>query len=148
MVPGVWCSAHVPHIVFRTCSEHVPNIQECYFHQHSPYGMPSRPQIREIRHFRKLFTLLVFLNQILKIAIFTISMRPKIQIPTFHVNLGACSAHVPHISCSEQCSGPTKTSSQVGSQRMHSYNLLPNWMTIRFHLYASYMHVNILPLLP
>ena len=51
---------HVPNIVFRTCSEHIPNVQDCYFQPESPYGMPLRSQIWEIPHFQELFTLLVF----------------------------------------------------------------------------------------
>ena len=51
--------------MFRTsCSEHVPNMfrtsRIAISTQKNPYGMPLRPQIWEIRHFQKLFTLLVF----------------------------------------------------------------------------------------
>ena len=51
--------------MFRTsCSEHVRNMfrtsRIAISTQRTPYGMPLRPQIWEIRHFLKLFTLLVF----------------------------------------------------------------------------------------
>ena len=51
--------------MFRTsCSEHVPNMfrtsRIAISTQKSPYGIPLRPQIWEIRHYHKLFTLLVF----------------------------------------------------------------------------------------
>ena len=61
------CSAHVPHIVFRTCSAHVPNMfrtsRISIFTQKKLLRdalAGKRAQISEIRQFNKLFTLLVF----------------------------------------------------------------------------------------
>ena len=93
------CSEHrVPNIVFRRCSEHVPNVQDCYFHPKNPYKMPLRPQkMRNSAFSKKCLHFSFSKTRILKIVISTISMRPKIQIPRIHDNLGACSEHVPNI---------------------------------------------------
>ena len=113
MVPGVWCSAHVPHMFRTSWSAHVPNMfrtsRNAISTNIARMRCPRDLKFEKSGIFENCLHFSLLKNQILKIAIFTISMRPKIQIPTFHENLGACSAHVPHISCSEQCSGPTKT---------------------------------------
>ena len=81
------CSAHVLHIVFRTCSEH-PGL--LFSLRKSPCGMPladKRAQISEFRQFKKCLHFSFPKNRILKIVISTISMCPKIQIPMFEAFL-------------------------------------------------------------
>ena len=78
------CSAHVPTIVFRACSEHVPSIQDCFFHQdRRTCWMQIADTLIEIICFlsisRNVYTCR-FRNKIINIVISIISMHPEIQV--------------------------------------------------------------------
>ena len=92
--------------MFRTCSEHrVPNMfRTCSERpgllippKNAYTGCPQDLKYEKFDIFKNCLHFSYLKNQILKIALSTISMHPKIQILIIHENLGACSEHVPNI---------------------------------------------------
>ena len=89
MVPEVWNMFHVPNMCRTSCSEHVPNVQDCYLHLRNPYGMPLDLKYENFVIFKNCLHFSFSKNRILEIAISTIFVNPKIQIPIICENLGS-----------------------------------------------------------
>ena len=90
--PRTWFQRfHVPNIMFRTCSERSGLL---FPPKRALTGCPQDLKYEKSDIFENCLHFSFSKNRILQIAISTISMRPKIQIPIIHENI---SEHVPNI---------------------------------------------------
>ena len=97
--PRTWFQRfRVPNMFRTSCSEHVPNMfrtsRIAICTQKNLTGCPSDLKYEKSDIFENCLHFSFWKNRILRIAISTISMRPKIQTPIIHENLGACSEHL------------------------------------------------------